>query len=253
VIGDKSEYQVPSASNPYARGLEKEKKILFWLAEYQYSTVKIMSNFLGVQYAGQGTFFKRLRDKGFIQKVKIHTVPESVFLLTSLGKHMADIYSGDEIKCITSPKRIAAATVPHSLCVQKAIVKKLYENAGMEHTFERYLYFDSKCKLPDALLKVGSRSTALEVEMSHKNTNRVFKAFFDHIDAIKAKHYHTVEYVFPDSVLRNNYQSKFDQKEWPVVKKSGGRLVRNGETFSPDTIKTLRERFKFVTQDFGRF
>lgn len=238
--------------NPHLRGQEKRREILLWLAEYQYSTITIMSQFLGLNSAGQWAFFNRLIDTGLLHRFGVPTVGEKIFLLTREGKELAAGLTEKALNCITEPARIPVATVRHNLCVQRAVLERLKKNMGTEHTFERHLYFTDRDKLPDALLTFDGQSTALEIELSHKNTNRIFRAFFDHIKAMQGKYYYDVEYVFCNETLCQNYLKKFNQKEWPRVERSDGRLRQTGMTFEPDTVPSLKDRFRFVVQDFDK-
>jgi hypothetical protein len=230
------------------RGREKQEQIFLWLAEYHYSTISIMSKFLGVSSNSQWHFFNRLIEAGLLRKIDVPTVREKVFLLTRDGKELACELTEKALDYVSEPSKVSVATVRHNLCVQLAVLERL--KPGTAHTFEKHLTFTDKDKLPDAVLEYEGRLTALEIELSHKRTNRIYRAFYDHIRAMKDKHYFNVEYVFSSTSLRNNYKAKFDAAEWPVVERKDGRLRQTEKTFSPDSVASLRERFSFVVQNF---
>lgn len=230
------------------RGREKQEKVFLWLAEYHYSTISIMSKALGVNSVGQWAFFKRLIDAGLLRKIEVPTVKEKLFLMTRDGRELACELTEKALDYVTEPSKVSVPIVRHNLCVQLAILERL--KPGINHTFEKHLSFTDKDKLPDALLENDGRATALEIELSHKRTNRVYRAFFDHIRGMKDKHYFDVEYVFSSTSLRNNYKAKFDAIEWPVIERKDGRLRQSDKTFKPDSVAGLRERFSFVVQDF---
>ena len=230
------------------RGREKLEKVFLWLSEYHYSTITIMSKALGVNSVGQWAFFKRLLDAGLLRKIDVPTVREKVFLMTRDGVGLACELTEKALDYNTEPSKVSVSTVRHNLCLQLAVLERL--KPGTVHTFEKHLKFTDKDKLPDALLDNDGHVTALEVELSHKRTNRVYRAFYDHIRAMKDKHYYDVEYVFSSVSLRNNYKAKFDAKEWPVIERKDGRLRQSEKTFSPDSVAGLRDRFSFVVQNF---
>nr|WP_320116419.1 hypothetical protein [uncultured Desulfuromonas sp.] len=236
--------------NAHQRGQEKVEKILLWLVEYQYSTSKILSDVLAVNPDGQRSFFSGLVKQGILQKTAVPTVREGLYLLTVEGKKMAEMVTEKALVYRTEPSRISVAIVRHNLAVQKAVLARLSD--GIQHTFERFLDFADRDKLPDAVLKDGHIKTALEVELSHKKTARIFRAFLDHVNAIKANHYHIVEYVFPSTTLRDNYRKKFDAEQWPIIEKRGGLYRESGKIFEPDSIGNLRERFQFSVQSFDQ-
>jgi hypothetical protein len=132
-----------------------------------------MSRFLGLNSAGQWSFFNRLIKDGLVYRTNVATIKEKVFLLTRDGGELAGILAGGEkINYLTDERRIRVGTFLHNLCVQLAVIKRLKD--GMNHNFEKQLYFTDRDKLPDALLTLGDHSTALEIELSHKNTNHPF-------------------------------------------------------------------------------
>jgi hypothetical protein len=234
--------------NKHERRDEKLKKILLWLVEYHYSTNKILCDFLGVNHRGQGAFFKRLVDENILYSTRIFTINGYVYSLTDDGRSLAERYLARDIDYKTNINRISPTTVYHNLACQKAVLARLRE--GVVHTFEKHLDFTSKDKLPDVLIEDGGIKTALEIELTRKNNDRVFRAFMDHVNAIKQEYYHVVEYIFPNGVLRDNYQAKFDLAEWPIIEKKGSFYRRTDKVFEPDSIGNLRERFKFSVQNF---
>ena len=230
------------------RGDEKRKLVLLWLAEYQYSTLSIMAEVLGVTSTSQWPFFNRLIAGGIVRRIGVETVRGKLFLLTPVGRELAAEFTEKALDVLTEPNRVTVSTVRHNLCVQWAVLARL--QPGMNHTFEKHLKFADKDKVPDALLEHNGRLTALEIELSHKRTNRVYRAFYDHINAMKDKQYFNVEYVFSNVALRNNYQAKFDEKEWPIIERRKGQLIQSERVFQPDSMAGLRDRFTFVVQDF---
>lgn len=230
------------------RGEEKREQVYIWLAEYHYSTTSILARVLGVDSVGQWAFFKGMIDAGLLRKIDIPTVREKVFLLTRDGKEFAAGVTEKALKYATEPGRIPVSMVRHNLCVQLAVLERL--TPGMKHTFEKHLDFTDRDKLPDAVLDDGQHKIALEIELSHKRNLRIYRAFYDHIAAMKHGHYQSVEYVFSSSSLRDNYQKKFAAVEWPVVERKNGRLRQTDRVFKPDEIEGLRERFLFSVQNF---
>lgn len=230
------------------RGREKIDDVVRWVAEYRYSTVQILSRMLGVNPGGQGAFFKRLVDQGILQRVSAPRVNAMIYLLTQEGKQMAWGMEEKYDSYRTEPSKITFSVVNHNLCMQLAVLERL--KTGMVHTCDRYLYFTDRDKLPDVLLEFEGKKTALEIELEPKNINRVYRAFYDHINAMRNGHYDRVEYVFSTATLCNRYKAKFDASEWPKVERKAGKLRQAEGVFEPDKIKGLRERFTFVVQNF---
>jgi len=236
--------------NKHERRDEKLEMILLWLVEYHYSTNKILCDFLGVNHRGQGAFFKKLVDVGILNSTRIFTINGYVYSLTDEGRGLAERFCGEVFDYKTNMTRISPNTVYHNLACQKAVLSRLKD--GTKHTFEKHLDFTTKDKLPDVLLEHEGVKTALEIELSRKNNDRVYRAFFDHLKAMQEGHYHKVEYIFPSAVLRDNYKAKFDSSEWPIIEKKGSFFRRTGKTFEPDTVRNLRERFLFSVQNFDK-
>lgn len=208
-----------------ARNDEKVNAVLRWLFQFDVSTRKLLCAMLGLSTdRGQGAFFARLIDLGLIELTHSPLIRHHVYRLTNQGWEWAIMRFGFDAS--TSKRRyISPAVQVHDLTVQKMVIERM---DGLVNYFaERHIHTGKAGTMPDALLEYQDHSVALEVELSHKNTARVYYTYLSHLRNIKEGKYQKVLYVFSNPDLLETYRDRFLAKSWPVYKVDPrGRLTR---------------------------
>jgi hypothetical protein len=228
-------------ANKHIRAGEKRETVLWWLSTFHYSTRSVLSRSLGIDTGGQYKFFKGLVTADLVRPFSIPIVREELFLFTE----RALVYNVD-------PARIGSARVKHNLSVQLACLS--FTNDYSLITSDRHLDFTDRIKLPDAIVSLPEQNIALEVEMTHKNTPRIFRAFYDSVSNIKAGYYGHVQYIFPNDTLRLAYLRHFNQPAWPVFERNKTTHMLRQKTSNgvPQTLNAADPRiqslFTFSTQ-----
>lgn len=240
-------------ANSFARASEKRELVLCWLAEFHYSTRRTLGEVLGLRPAGQGAFFKRLVDQNLVRTVAVPTVLEKLILLTRNGLEHARALTPRAIQYNTEPSKITSSTVIHNLSVQLVAVRMQRDIRKISS--ERHLDFATRVKLPDAVVETDAGKIGLEVELTHKNTARIYRGFLDSIQAIKADHYQHARYVFQRQPLLNAYVDHFREERWPVYDRDPKshrlfHVIKNGQPFFLNsTDPRIQAMFQFVRED----
>jgi len=243
-------------ANSFARALEKREYVLCWLAEFHYSTRRVIAEALGLRAEGQGGFFKRLERDNLVRSVQVPTILERLILLTPNGLEHARALTARATSYTTEPSKITSSTVIHNLSVQLAALRM--QRDVRKIMFERHLEFATRIKLPDAVVETDSGRLALEVELTHKNTARIYRAFIDSIQNIKEGHYARVRYIFHRKLLLDHYFELFRAPTWPYYDREPKshrliRVIRDGNPFSIDsTDPRIQSMFEFTQEDLYR-
>jgi len=106
-------------------------------------------------------------------------------------------------------------------------------------------------RLPDAILTMKNDTrVALEVELNHKSTARVYHIFLAHLRNIRKGHYNRVLYLFPNDRLANVYREKFMEPRWPIYRlNENKRLVfDNTRTYEAEQVQQSG-LFTFETEE----
>jgi hypothetical protein len=237
--------------NKHVRGDEKREHVLCWLSTFHYSTRNVLARMLGVDPAGQYAFFNRLIRADLIRTFKVPTLLEDLVMLTGNGLEHARALTERALVYGLDPTRIGSARVIHALSVQMACLS--FTSDFRSITSERHLDFAERLKLPDAIVKLPDQTFAIEVELTHKNSARIFRAFYDSIQNIKGGHYQHVRYIFPNDVLRGVYERHFQTPAWPLYERDKRShvlrpILNNGV---PQTLRSndprIQQLFSFDT------
>jgi len=207
-----------------ARGTEKIKTVINWLYEFDFSTRQILCDLLGLDgHRGQGGFFKKLLDDGLIEPMQSPLIRHHVYRLTDAGRELAYLHASVDSQ--HARRRAASPAVQiHDLTVQLSALRR--KDGLVAAISERHISTGTAGKVPDALLVYGDHKIALEVELSHKNSARVYYNFLCHLRNINNEDYSHVEYVFPTQTLADNYKAKFLQPSWPIYKPDQNRRLK---------------------------
>lgn len=233
-----------------ARAKEKREFVLCWLAEFHYSTRRVIAQALGLQVQGQGGFFQRLERANLVRTLSVPTISERLLLLTPNGLEHARALTARALFYTTEPAKVTSSTVIHNLSVQLAALRMQRDLRKI--TFERHLDFAARTKLPDAIIETDVSKIALEVELTHKNNARIYRGFIDSIQNIKEGHYARVRYVFDRMNLMHHYVELFREKAWPVYDRDSKshrlfQVIREGAPFYIDsTDPRIQSMFEFT-------
>jgi hypothetical protein len=206
------------------RGSEKIKAVIGWLYEFDFSTRQILCELLGLDgHRGQGAFFKRLLDMGLIEPMRSPLIRHHVYQLSDAGRELALLnIQSDSIH--TRRRQASPAVQIHDLTVQAAAMRR--KDGLISALSERHISTGAQGKVPDALLIYENKKIALEVELTHKNSARIYYNFLCHLRNINNDEYSSVEYVFPTQVLADNYKAKFLTEIWPIYKPDQNRRLK---------------------------
>lgn len=209
------------------RSREKLESVVKWLAWFDYSDRSTIAAMLGVEADGQRAFFKRLEESGFLLVERAPGIDRKVYSLGEAGYEYAQMIA-PELNLKRRRRLPSWVTMIHSFSVQAAIISRMDQLESFRP--EKTLKHLRTVRLPDAILFMKDGTTvALEVELNHKSSPRVYNIYLSHLKNIRAGHYHKVLYLFPNEGLCALYQEKYDQPIWPIYRPLTGttRLVQD--------------------------
>lgn len=220
------------------RGQEKIAAVVRWLGWFDYSDRATIAAMLGVSKDGQSAFFKRLETSGFVVVESAPGIRRSVYSLGDAGFEFA-LMLLPELDLKRRRRLPSWVSMIHSFSVQAAIISRLERIDAIKP--EKALKYLRAVRLPDAVLtmKEGTK-VAIEIELNHKSSARVYSIFLSHLKNIRAGHYERVAYLFPNEALCRLYREKFDQPVWPIFKAASGstKLVQDPQkTFDPRSVQ----------------
>lgn len=199
-----------------SRSREKLESVVKWLAWFDYSDRSTIAAMLGVDADGQRAFFKRLEDSGFLLVERAPGIDRKVYSLGEAGFEYA-LMLVPELNLKRRRRLPSWVTMIHSFSVQAAIITRMDDIASFKP--EKTLKHLRTVRLPDAILLLKNGTTvALEVELNHKSSPRVYNIFLSHLKNIRGGHYDKVLYLFPNQGLCALYQEKYDQPIWPIYR-----------------------------------
>ena len=86
----------PTLTYPRAVQEEKRRLVLDWLLEFQFSSVDLLAQRLGLTYQSSYKFFRALLDDQLIQHVKgVHTNQARYLMLTKAGVDLLQVAGRD--------------------------------------------------------------------------------------------------------------------------------------------------------------
>jgi hypothetical protein len=239
------------------RADEKKLSVLKWLYQFNVSTQKLLATILDVDERGQYQFFARLRALGIVEAFTNPVLGrEQLYRLTPVGMQVAAMHHG---YALTRPPTLSHQVLMHDLTVQSAVARRIVvqRKEGAEpkvltdYISERYNGVPLNGKRPDAMLFYSDDVEALELELSHRNSARIYYNFLSHLKNIRDQHYDRVNYVFTAPKLLELYQRKFAEDEWPVyVVGTRNRLERSMPNF---TLKPEHREYFSFSMEAGYF
>lgn len=236
---------------------EKRLAVLKWLYQFNVSTQRLLATMLGVDERGQYQFFSRLRSSGLVETFQHEALGrELLYRLSGEGMAVAAMHHG---YALIKPQKVSHQVLMHDLTVQAAVVRRLTlidggaggESPLIDFVSERQNGAPINGKKPDTLLTYAAHKLALELELSHKNSARVYYNYLSHLKNIRDKHYGAVAYVFTSERLRNLYEAKFSEPTWPIY--AIGKNNRLVLTPTPFELKPESRRFFSFTVEHGYF
>ena len=238
-----------------ARGQEKVRLTLAWLALFHFSTLAVLAKRLSIQTNTTSRLLRKLKSQGLVQEVSIVTIRHKAFMLTQQGLTYHREHTTHCLSYQTAPSKINIANARHDLQVQLAVVRRLEKT--MEIVSDRALMRWQLKKTPDALLSVPHKKIALEVELTTKTDKRIFIGYEAHAKAVLIdKRYDEVEYIFTSKSRKAYYEKRFFQDAWPAYcfdsqAKKWIKLCNalgEPELFYPAKQSGLVERFTFTLE-----
>ena len=243
------EHRDPTLTYPRAVREEKRRLVLDWLLEFQFSSVELLAQRLGLTYHSSYKFFRALLDDQIIQYVKsVHTNQARYVMLTKAGVDLLQVAGRDVAHAHTQPSRLNRyAHLMHDLAVQAAVLKRLAQYD--EVIWDQHITVPDQDDKPDALLHSPKNYwVAFDYEHWRKEDKRIYLSFMNHARALLKRHYSGVYYLFdrePDLV---HYQTLFAAPAWPEYQynRKTGNITPVGTHFQPDAIERLRDCFLFI-------
>ena len=239
----------PTLKYPRAIREDKRRLVLDWLLEFQFSSVDLLAQRLGLTYQGSYKFFRSLLDDQIIQQFKnVHTHQARYLMLTKAGVDLLQVAGRDVAHAHTQSSRLNRyAHLMHDLAVQRAVLKRLdhYD----EVLWDKHINLPEQFENPNTLLHSPKNYwVALDYERWRKEDKRIYLSFMNHARALIKRHYSGVYYLFdrePDLV---HYQTLFAAQAWPEYhyNRKTGKITPAGIHFQPDAIERLRDCFLFI-------
>lgn len=216
-----------------SRSREKLESVVKWLAWFDYSDRSTIAAMLGVDADGQRAFFKRLEESGFLLVERAPGIDRKIYSLGEAGFEYA-LMLAPELNLKRRRRLPSWVSMIHSFSVQAAIITRMPDIETLRP--EKTLKHLRTVRLPDAILTMKNGTTvALEVELNHKSSPRVYNIFLSHLKNIRGGHYDKVLYLFPNAGLCSLYQEKYDQPIWPIY-----RLL-------PETTRLIQDKDRSFT------
>jgi hypothetical protein len=221
----------------------KKQSLLTWLVDFTWTTPEIAGQVMGLSTrAGINKTLKRLRSEELIKESSITLADNRglrVIGITPNGLLWCDNHPNAAGKTSFDPKRVAQSTIIHRLDVQRCRIK--IGASGTKWIAENN-YPESIVYRPDAILRVGDSSVALELERTAKTRKRYQNIITQHLRQIHNGSYQYVHYVSTVPGFARRLERLFSSiTKLPV---RGQQVL-----FSDD----LRGRFKFYDFNEWRF
>jgi hypothetical protein len=244
----KIENRDPSLKYPRAIKDEKTRLILDWLLEFRFSSIDLLARRIGSNSVNSNRFFNSILNDGIIQAFKnVHTKNERYVMLTSAGLSYLEVNGRDISKATTRVQHLGRYShIIHDMAVQYAVLNRLGQFE--EVIWDRHIELPEHQEKPDAILRSPKGYwVALEYERWRKDTKRIYITFKNHADALSAKHYAGVFYLFDRETDYKFYQKLFEKDEWPRYQRErkSGRIKQLDSTFRPGEIKNLKKCYVF--------
>ena len=243
------EHRDPTLKYPRAVREEKLRLVLDWLLEFQFSSVDLLAQRLGLTYHSSYKFFRALLNDQIIQQFKsVHTNQARYLMLTKAGGDLLRVAGRDVSKAQTQTSRLNRYShIMHDLAVQRAVLKRLAHYD--EVIWDQHINLPDQFDNPDALLHSPKNYwVALDYERWRKEDKRIYLSFLNHAQALVKRHYSGVYYLFDREPDLAHYQTLFAAPAWPEYNynRKTGKITLAGTHFKPDAIERLRDCFLFL-------
>ncbi|HFQ9467571.1 TPA: hypothetical protein ACHTH4_004783 [Escherichia coli] len=217
--------------NGHEINAEKRRKVVLWLAKFGFSTRDLLSRMLGVKTDGQAAFFKRLSDDGVTKELYVSGTRKRVLTLTAEGTQQARIYEPDI--SVKSFRRFPLHTLIHGYTIQSFLISQ----KGVQRFYsEAELATQKFIRRPDLLIVNESGvKIAIEVELTQKDTNRIFYNLHGHVQDWHKERFSHVIYLFSSTKVCEHYQELYEKNPWPKFVSDTGnvRHITRSGSFDP--------------------
>ena len=234
----------------YTRDIQQEKRliVLSWLLEFQFSSPRILAKLLKQPLTSTSRFFAKMLEQRFIRTFdNVHTNRERLFMLDKNGIDYLLYHELDVKSACTKPHVMQLyGFIMHDQAVQQAVIHKLHGHT--EVIWDKHITHIDEDSRPDALMLMQKGYwIALDYERWCKSSDRIYRMYHHHAQAIEQDHYHGVYLFFHCDKDKRYYQKLFAEERWPVFSKnqSTGKLIPTEDYYYPDRIKNLRANFLF--------
>lgn len=240
---------LPDGMTPKQRSAQKIALGLTWVCGCRYTTATRMALASGTT---NRRFVTSLINKGYLRKVDTGSDPKTVIMLTKAGRQKAAEYT-PHWQTYSLKARVGVTFLRHHLRTQDVMLKHMDEQTTYtpERLIESLGLEDEK--RPDALLHRAGRTAAIEVELSYKSDQRIYRALRAYVRAFRKfpDYYGQVAYYFDDPAMRDHYQQLFNKEAWPGYEQTPDKKkwVPTGKAFYPDDYEGIRERYRFLMID----
>ena len=142
----------PTLTYPRAVREEKRRLVLDWLLEFQFSSVDLLAQRLGLTYQSSYKFFRSLLDDQIIQHFKsVHTNQARYLMLTKAGVDVLQVAGRDVSRAQTQTSRLNRYShLMHDLAVQRAVLTRLAHYD--EVMWDKHITLPDQDEKPDALM-----------------------------------------------------------------------------------------------------
>ena len=228
----------------YVRHHQKLQHLAEVLVMFGFTSRRLFSEYLAVDYKGQSAFFKGLMEQQWCHRIQVPLVRSSLYLPTTRFLSIAGEFGLDTTGVNTRPSRISHELIKHTLMMQEVLNNESDGKGGatLSYVAEPSLGHVNE-KRPDLII---DDKLAIEVECTHKNNGRIYRGFVAHALAMRDGKYQQVKYVVTNRLLYEGLLKKFESPLWPVMVMNAhtGKLENVGEQ-QLQIEDELREQFSF--------
>ena len=228
----------------YVRHHQKLQHLAEVLVMFGFTSRRLFSEYLAVDYKGQSAFFKGLMAQQWCHRIQVPLVRSSLYLPTTRFLSIAGEFGLDTAGVNTRPSRISHELIRHTLMMQEVLNNESDGKGGatLSYVAEPSLGHVNE-KRPDLII---NDKLAIEVECTHKNNGRIYRGFVAHALAMRDGKYQQVKYVVTNRLLYEGLLKKFESPLWPVMVMNAhtGKLENVGEQ-QLQIEDELREQFSF--------
>lgn len=186
-------------SEAYRRSASNQQRVLQFLQQEKFSTLKILQSLLGIKtHSGMWKILDKMAKKKWIKQHQYSSI-FTIWGITTEGINQCEFADNKtHQRRAFMPSRVSLSTLEHSLDIQRVHV--ICDNAELNFQVGRELGSRAEAdKVPDAIVDINGEQTAIEVERTLKSTSRYDAIIYNYLKAIKSGDYHHVLYIMPDA------------------------------------------------------